>query len=290
MRRGEYFLNIFSLMPILGIRNGLSSMKHAGHFIVRSLVRFIAIYILCLGTVGCSHLMSWFGEGEVPHENIAGGEEDCFALGTSESVGHQRVCIGREWIVLDAAEKITKFPRGAWEEFLKIHVLKWLKTLDLSPNSDAQMIVYIAGDQRLNSVPRLYVDVDNIDWLIRFSVDFDPDFWTTTFSQEFFLDRAFVRPKPYSGKLLVEWKNQKAKIEVERIIGLYDEARVARKQGLTWELQTELTAWQDFARYFLNSPYIKERLSHWQVIPYSVPLEMKKKFLDVRLSSFAQGH
>lgn len=208
---------------------------------------------------------------------------NCVDLNSRSSAYKNNICIDDSYINYFTEAKIVRYERNHWEEYLGNHVKRWLSELRLKTDSETDVSVYAYNLNRFTNTPYLYIDVENPSWLIRFGVPYDPNLWQKNFTREFFLDRAFVTPRPFAGNIIVEWKNQNALKEIEDIIPLYSEAKVSKKQGLTWSINTEITEWQDFAGSFLTSPYVKERIAKWRVTPYSSPATIKHKLVQVEL-------
>lgn len=243
---------------------------------------YLLMFVLFLALTGCAvfkGIAERFSEEKTVKEEIIENAESCVELNVRGPKFGNKVCIDNSHVTLLKETHLLRYERDVWEEFLGEHIKNWVESLKLNVAKDSEVVVYVVNPSSFTNDPYLLIDVENPAWLIRFSVPFNPESWNSEKIDEFFLDRAFVRPRPFAGGIVVQWKNKNALRKIESIIDLYPEAKVINKQGLTWHLKASITEWQNFARAFINSPYIKENMKSWKVIPYSKPTNQPKQLV-----------
>lgn len=250
----------------------------------------LLVWLLTL-TSSCNTLSSLrdrFSPEEPSVTEIEKSAQTCIDLNYRSSIYRNKICLDDVNFSHIMPDSVINYDRMLWEEYLGIYLKLWMKELDLEPKKNSEVSIYFTASVTNQYQPIMLVDVEDDSWLVRLSVPLDPELWETHKKNEFFIDRAFVRPKPFSGNIVVQWRDQLAVENMERIIDLYPEAEVVKKQGLTWFFKTKISAWQDFARAFILSPYIKNNMVKWRAIEYSTNIEKKHKLVTLSYRSVVE--
>lgn len=229
-----------------------------------------------------------FSPKETIIEEVEASAQTCIDLNRRHKRNVNKVCISESDLLYLEKNQVTRYDRATWEEYLGLHLQRWQKELGLKTVENSEVSIYMTSKLSDLDEPLMLIDIENSSWLVRFSVPLDPDKWAKNKRNEFFLDRAFVRPKPFTGNIVVQWKDKTSLKNIEKIIDLYPEATVLKKQGLTWLLKTRITDWQEFARSFVSSPYIKKNLKKWRSLPYSTNIEPKEKLISLGYKSIVE--
>jgi hypothetical protein len=226
---------------------------------------FRPLWFICL--TSCASFQGYFS----PKEEFV-MEEGC-AIVVPKKL---RVCESREFVSVERGRKVTAWRRGDFVELLSSKIELGLKRSGSPLTAPHRFRLSVFSEALMTERILWSVQVESGDSIFGFSFPESPSQWGEA-KPLWMQSKSGNDPSKFTGRLLVQWDSSAKGMPKELFKDLFPQYKIAREQGLVWELGVPLQDWREFGQKVASDPWISQGIKTMQVIPYSATLGRERE-------------